>query len=145
VVTHEPGDVLGYGDLDGKGYAQKGTVLFSSADQIMVGVLQPGAGRVEIEAGGSLRWLAGGELSLLGLERSGRRQTRGQRTRAIGGGRGLLVDRVLDDLLLDDLRVSKDAWKRDEGDEFERLLRNPSGDRHEEIDGIFFPGSNDSG
>jgi hypothetical protein len=142
---------LGYGDLDGKGYAQKETVLFSSADQIMVGVLQPGAGRVEIEAGGSLRWLAGGELSLLGLERSGRRQTRGQRTRTIGGGRGLLVDRVLDDLLLDDLRVSKDAWKRDEGDEgdegdeFERLLRNPSGDRHEEIDGIFFPGSNDSG
>ena len=53
------------------------------------------------------------------------------------GGRGLLVDRVLDDLLRDDLRVGKDAWSRDEDDEFERLLHNRSGDRHDEIDDFF--------
>jgi hypothetical protein len=44
---------------------------------------------------------------------------------------------VLDDLLRDDLRVSNDASSRDEDDEFERLLHNRSGDRHEEIDDFF--------
>jgi autotransporter-associated beta strand protein len=133
VVTHELGHVLGHGDLDPHDHP----------DHIMAGVLQPGAGRVEIASGGSLGWLAGGESPLLALGRAdGGRPTDGGRPAdggrgPLGGGRGLLVDRVLDDLLRDDLRVSKDAWSRDEDDEFERLLRQPSGDRQEEIDDFF--------
>jgi hypothetical protein len=47
-------------------------------------------------------------------------------------GRGpLLVDRVIDDLLRDDLRVSKDAWQREKDDEFERLLTGRSEQRYE--------------
>jgi hypothetical protein len=116
VVTHELGHVLGYDDLDGKGdgpllperpegcCAQKGTVPFSSGDDIMAGVLHPGASRVEIPAGRGLGWLVGAPSPLLALERV-------DEGRSAAGGRGLLVDRVIDDLLRDDLRVSKDAWQ----------------------------------
>jgi hypothetical protein len=53
------------------------------------------------------------------------------------GGRGVLVDRVIDDLLRDDLRVSRDAWQRDEGDEFERLLTSRAGQGESETDEFF--------
>jgi hypothetical protein len=124
VLTHELGHVLGHDDLDPHDHP----------DHIMAGVLQPGAGRVEIAAGGrGPQWVAGAERdsgsgALFGPAAGGRGPL---------GGRGLLVDRVLDDLLRDDLRVSKDAWSRDQDDEFERLLHNQSGDRHEEIDDFF--------
>jgi hypothetical protein len=58
---------------------------------------------------------------------------------AVGGagGRGVLVDRVIDDLVRDDLRVSRDAWRHDEDDEFERLLGSRSDEGHEETDDFF--------
>ncbi|MCL4207891.1 MAG: hypothetical protein KJ000_35850, partial [Pirellulaceae bacterium] len=54
---------------------------------------------------------------------------------AAGGCGPLLVDRVLDDLLRDDLRVSKDAWQDD--DELERLLGTRSTQGHDDIDDFF--------
>jgi hypothetical protein len=49
----------------------------------------------------------------------------------------LLVDRVIDDLLRDDLRVSKDAWQREKDDEFERLLTSRSDQRYDDLDDFF--------
>jgi fibronectin type 3 domain-containing protein len=118
VVTHELGHVLGYGDLDGK------------EDHVMAGVLHPGVSRVEFPAGRGLDWLADAESPRLALERA-------DGGRFAAGGRGLLVDRVLDDLLRDDLRVSKDAWSREENDELERLLTGPRGEGSDEIDDFF--------
>jgi hypothetical protein len=134
VLTHELGHVLGYGDLDSVRYP----------DHIMAGVLQPGASRIAAPAVDSgLTWTFGEGSSLLPLDRAD-----GKELAAVdgllasagpaAGGRGpLLVDRVLDDLLRDDLRVSRDAWQRDEDDDFERLLSGRSSERHDEIDDFF--------
>jgi hypothetical protein len=124
VLTHELGHVLGYGDLDPQQYP----------DHIMAGVLQPGASRIAAPAVDSgLTWTFGEASSLLPLDRAGRLPT------AIADRAVQLaaVDRVLDDLLRDDLRVSRDAWQRDEDDDFERLLSGRSSERHEETDDFF--------
>jgi hypothetical protein len=74
VLTHELGHVLGHGDLDPHDHP----------DHIMAGVLQPGAGRVEIAAGGrGPQWVAGAERD------SGFIRTRGRRTRATGRTRAV--------------------------------------------------------
>jgi fibronectin type 3 domain-containing protein len=125
VLTHELGHVLGYDDLDPQQYP----------DHIMAGVLQPGTGRIEIAAGGhGPQWVAGAERdseggALIGPAAGGRGP--------LLSGRGVLVDRVLDDLLRDDLRVSRDAWQNDEDEEFERLLTSRSSERHDETDDFF--------
>jgi hypothetical protein len=48
-----------------------------------------------------------------------------------------VVDRVIDDLLRDDLRVSKDAWQDEEDDEYERLLVGDNAEGYDEIDDFF--------
>ncbi|MCL4207843.1 MAG: hypothetical protein KJ000_35605, partial [Pirellulaceae bacterium] len=113
-------------------------------DDIMSGVLQPGTGRLGLAAGGH-----DSELALLfGPAASGRGPqwvAGAERDSGIAalfgpaaGGRGpLLVDRVLDDLLRDDLRVSKDAWQRDDDDELEHLLTSGSEQRHDDLDDFF--------
>ncbi|MCL4207098.1 MAG: hypothetical protein KJ000_31835, partial [Pirellulaceae bacterium] len=54
------------------------------------------------------------------------------------GGRGpLLVDRALDDLLQDDLRVSGDVQQRDEEDELRLLATGRSGSQDLESDAFF--------
>ncbi|MCL4207063.1 MAG: hypothetical protein KJ000_31660, partial [Pirellulaceae bacterium] len=53
-------------------------------------------------------------------------------------GRGpLLVDRALDDLLQDDLRVAKEGWHLDEENEFERWLIRCFEEDHGETDAFF--------
>jgi hypothetical protein len=129
VLTHELGHVLGYGDLD----------PLRQPDHIMAGVLQPGAGRVEVATSGrATQWVAGAERDseqwVAGSERdSGSATLLGP----AAGRRGPLVDRILDDLLRDDLRFSRDAWQRDEDDEFEPLLARRADEHHEEIDDFF--------
>ncbi|MCL4207747.1 MAG: hypothetical protein KJ000_35125, partial [Pirellulaceae bacterium] len=54
------------------------------------------------------------------------------------GGRGaLVVDRVLDELLRDDLRVSDRAWSREEDDELELLATGRSSEQQADIDDYF--------
>jgi hypothetical protein len=55
----------------------------------------------------------------------------------LAGGRGPMVDRVIDDLLRDDLRGRRDAWQRDGDDDFERLLASGSNEHHDETDDFF--------
>jgi hypothetical protein len=128
VLTHELGHVLGYDDLDPQQYP----------NHIMAGVLQPGTSRIAAPAVDSgLTWTFGGSPSLLSLDRAdGGSPAAGGRGPLLSG-RGVLVDRVLDDLLRDDLRVSRDAWQRDEDEDFERLLTGRSSERHDETDDSF--------
>jgi hypothetical protein len=126
VVTHELGHVLGYDDLDPHHHP----------DHIMAGVLQPGAARVELAAGRGLGWFPIEGTALLALERAdGESPAAGGR--GPRGEHGLLVDRVLDDMLRDDLRVSRDAGETDEDDEFEQLLTTRSSERESETDDVF--------
>jgi hypothetical protein len=126
VVTHELGHVLGYDDLDPHHHP----------DHIMAGVLPPGAVRVEIAAGRGLGWFPTEGTALLALERAdGESPAAGGR--GPWGEHGLLVDRVLDDMLRDDLRVSRDAGETDEDDEFEQLLTTRSSERESETDDVF--------
>jgi hypothetical protein len=49
----------------------------------------------------------------------------------------LEVDRALDDLLRDDLRVSKNTWRRDEENELARLLTARGDEQQADIDDFF--------
>ena len=125
VLTHELGHVLGYDDLD----------PLHHSDHIMAGVLQPGTERIGPATGGrGPLWVAGAErdsegAALIGPAASGRGPL---------DGRGpQLVDRVIDDLLRDDLRVSKDAWQDEQDDDYERLLVGDSGEGYSDIDDFF--------
>jgi hypothetical protein len=116
----------------------------------MAGVLQPGTERIEIAAdvsdsefttlfgpaasGRGPQWVAGAErdsgiAALFGPAASGRGPL---------GGRGpLVVDRVLDELLRDDLRVSDRAWVREEDDELELLATDRSSEQQADLDDYF--------
>jgi hypothetical protein len=125
VVTHELGHVLGYDDLD----------PLHHSDHIMAGVLQPGASRIGMPAGDSgWSWTLGEGASLLSLDGADGKEPAAIGDRAVERA---AVDRVIDDLLRDDLRVSRDAWKNDEDDEFGRLLTAHSSQGHDEIDDFF--------
>ncbi|MCL4207254.1 MAG: autotransporter-associated beta strand repeat-containing protein [Pirellulaceae bacterium] len=141
VVTHELGHAIGYGDLDPHHHP----------DDIMSGVLQPGTGRVDIAAsvsdsefttlfgpaasGRGPQWVAGAErdsgiTALIGPAAGGRGP--------LVGGRGpLVVDRVLDELLRDDLRVSDRALGREVDDELELLAIGHNSEQESEIDDFF--------
>jgi hypothetical protein len=126
VLAHELGHVLGYDDLDGKG------------DHIMAGVLEPGASRIDLPLSGrGWAWTVGEKASLPSLERADRMGPAAGGRGPLVGGRGLMVDRVIDDLLRDDLRVRRDAWSRDEAEEFEPLLASRSNEHHDETDDFF--------
>jgi hypothetical protein len=122
VVTHELGHVLGYGDLD----------PLYEPNHVMTGLLEPGVGRIALPVGDQ-GWARtfGESSSLLSLDRVDEGKP------AVGGREPLLVDRVIDDLVLDDLRVSRDAYLRDEDEELERLLAQRSDEGHEETDDFF--------
>jgi hypothetical protein len=126
--------VLGHADLDPHHHP----------DHIMASILQPGTGRIEPAAGGhdsglatlfgpaadgrGSQWVAGAERDSAGSALIG----------PAASGRGTLeVARALDDLLQDDLRVSKDAWQRDDDDELERLLTGRSEQRYDDLDDFF--------
>ncbi|MCL4207899.1 MAG: hypothetical protein KJ000_35890, partial [Pirellulaceae bacterium] len=149
VVTHELGHVLGYDDLD----------PLHHSDHIMAGVLQPGTARIEIAVGGGTSpWVAGAErdsgiVPLLGPAAGGRGPlwvAGAERDSGIApllgpaaGGReplgehGPLVDRVLDDLLRDDLRASENAGHGNEDDEFDVLRSGHDHNTHSELDAFF--------
>jgi fibronectin type 3 domain-containing protein len=113
VLTHELGHVLGYGDLD----------PLYEPNHVMTGLLEPGVRRIALPAGDSgLTWTFGESSSLLSLDRAVQRAA---------------VDRVIDDLLQDDLRVSRDAWRDDEDDELELLATGRSSEQQAEIDDFF--------
>jgi hypothetical protein len=121
VVTHELGHVLGYGDLD----------PLYEPNHVMTGLLEPGVRRIALPTPDSgLTWTFGESSSPLSPDRA-------DAGRLAASGRGVLVDRVLDDMLRDDLRVSKDAWSREEDNELERLLTSRSGEGPDEIDDFF--------
>jgi hypothetical protein len=134
VLTHELGHVLGHADLDPQHHP----------DHLMAAVLQPGTARVEIAddahdselatllgPAASKRgpqWVAGAErdsadAALIVPEAS--------------GSGALVVDRVIDDLLRDDQRVSQDAWQDEEDDDYERLLVGDRGETYDDIDDFF--------
>ncbi|MCL4200842.1 MAG: hypothetical protein KJ000_00005, partial [Pirellulaceae bacterium] len=134
VLTHELGHVLGHADLDPHDHP----------DHLMASILQPGTGRIVPPAGGHDSGLA-----LLFNPAAGGRgpqcvanAERGLASETLfspaAGGRGpLLFDRALDDLLRDDLRVSKDAWRRDEESELELLATGRSSEQEADIDDFF--------
>jgi hypothetical protein len=125
VVTHELGHVLGYDDLD----------PLHHPDHIMAGVLQPGTSRIRTPSGDQgWSWTLGESASLLSLDRADGKEPAAIGDRAVERA---AVDRVIDDLLRDDLRVSRDAWKKDEDDEFDRLLTTCNSQAHDEIDDFF--------
>ncbi|MCL4207488.1 MAG: hypothetical protein KJ000_33815, partial [Pirellulaceae bacterium] len=143
VLTHELGHVLGYDDLDPDHHS----------DHIMTGVLKPGAGRMEIAAGGrGPLWVADAErdselANLLGPAAGGRgplwvagAERDSESGTLLGpatGGRGpLWVDRAIDELLRDDLRPVVDD--DDDEDEEELLLGRalPAGGT-DEVDALF--------
>ncbi|MCL4201913.1 MAG: hypothetical protein KJ000_05420, partial [Pirellulaceae bacterium] len=134
VVTHELGHVLGHADLDPHDHP----------DHLMTSILQPGTARIVPAAGGhdsGLALLFGpaaggrGPQCVANAERDSASET--LFSPAAGGREPLWVDRVLDDLLRDDLRVSKDAWQRDDDDELERLLTSRSEQRYDDLDDFF--------
>jgi hypothetical protein len=140
VLTHELGHVLGHADLDPHHHP----------DHIMAGVLQPGTARIEIAAGGNDSGLAllfgpaaggRGPQCVAGAERDSGSETLlspAASGRGPLGGRGpLVVDRVLGELLLDDLRVSDRAWSLEEDDELELLATGRSSEQESEIDDYF--------
>jgi fibronectin type 3 domain-containing protein len=125
VVTHELGHVLGYGDLD----------PLYEPNHVMTGLLEPGVRRIALPAGDSgLTWTFGESSSLLSLDRADGKEPAAIGDRAV---QRAAVDRVIDDLLQDDLRVSRDAWKDDEDDELELLATGRSSEQQAEIDDFF--------
>jgi hypothetical protein len=83
-------------------------------------------------------WLAGSHRcwDWSGRDPDGGRPADGGRG-PLGGGRGLLVDRVLDDLLRDDLRVSRDGWSGGQKDGPDELLWPYCDEFHQEVDEVF--------
>ncbi|MCL4202267.1 MAG: autotransporter-associated beta strand repeat-containing protein [Pirellulaceae bacterium] len=136
VLTHELGHVLGYEDLDaeesGSIFPRMGTVRYSSSDHIMVGVLQPGVSRLALPAGDfAPTWILGASSSRLLLDRPA------ASGRGLLDGRGLAVDRVLEDLLRDDRRGVTDARQDAEQDDWKHLIRSPRDNGRLEVDDFF--------
>jgi len=149
VLTHELGHVLGHADLD----------PLHHPDHLMAGVLQPGTGRIEIAAGGhdsdlaSLfgpaasgrgpQWVAGAERDsdLWGANAERDSETAPLTgTAASGHGpllgrRGMLVDRVLEEIFQCAMRATDNSSKQK--DEIDDLLLPRLDEFQQAVDGVF--------